>query len=115
MCGGVGMAQRHSGLRQPNMKEQRATDILMAEDRGIEHMLSIVEGAAERVERGQPVPPPSLPRQRLFQLCRPLPPQQAGLAEACERVEREEMGEGEHERFHAMIAQVEKEMVAQRV
>ncbi len=30
------------------------------------------------------------------------------LAEAYERVEREEMGEGEHERFHAMIDQLEQ-------
>jgi hemerythrin-like domain-containing protein len=29
------------------------------------------------------------------------------LLEACERVEREEMGEGEHERFHAMIDELE--------
>ncbi len=29
---------------------------------------------------------------------------------ACEWVEREEMGEGEHERFHVMIEHLEREM-----
>jgi hemerythrin-like domain-containing protein len=38
------------------------------------------------------------------------PSDQQALLEACERVEREEMGEGEHERFHAMIDELEREM-----
>lgn len=189
------------------MEEQRATDILMAEHRGIERMLSIVEAAAGRVERGEAVPPalfadaatffanfadrchhskeekhlfatlaargvpveggpigvmlaehdqgrayvrtmreeghkhaegtlenPSrlveavrgyvgLLRQHILKEDRILypladrllsPEDQAALVEACERVEREEMGEGEHERFHAMIEQLEREMWAQR-
>jgi len=33
---------------------------------------------------------------------------QRALLEACERLEREEMGEGEHERFHAMIDELER-------
>lgn len=36
------------------------------------------------------------------------PTDQRELLEACERVEREEMGEGEHERFDAMIDQLER-------
>ena len=36
------------------------------------------------------------------------PTDRQALAEAYERVEREEMGEGEHERFHAMIDQLEQ-------
>jgi hemerythrin-like domain-containing protein len=35
----------------------KATEVLMSEHRGIERMLSIVEEAAARVERGQAVPP----------------------------------------------------------
>lgn len=189
------------------MEGQRATDILMAEHRGIERMLSIVEAAAARVERGEAVPPtlfadaatffanfadrchhgkeekhlfatmaargvpveggpigtmlaeheqgrayvramreegrkyaegtledPSrlieavqgyvgLLRQHILKEDRILyplanrllgPQDQAALVEACERVEREEMGEGEHERFHAMIDQLEQELAAER-
>lgn len=36
------------------------------------------------------------------------PQDQQELLEACERVEREEMGEGEHERYHAMIEELER-------
>ena len=39
------------------MAGEKATQILMDEHRGIERMLSIVEQAAGRVERGEPVPP----------------------------------------------------------
>lgn len=34
------------------------------------------------------------------------PEDQQELLQACERVEREEMGEGEHERYHAMIEEL---------
>lgn len=46
----------------------------------------------------------------LFRLADELlpPEEQRELLEACERVEREEMGEGEHERFHAMIGELER-------
>lgn len=185
------------------MGEQKAIDMLMAEHRGIERMLNVVENAAGRLERGEPVPPTlfadaatffanfadrchhgkeekllfttmaergipveggpigvmlaehnqgrayvrvireeghkyaegtlkdtsklvaavrgyaALLRQHIMKEDRILypmaervltPGDQAALVEACERVEREEMGEGEHERFHAMIEQLEKEM-----
>ncbi len=36
------------------------------------------------------------------------PEDQQELLAACERVEREEMGEGEHERYHAMIEELER-------
>ncbi len=189
------------------MEGQKATDILVAEHRGIERMLNVVEAAAGRVERGESVPPDlfadaatffssfadrchhgkeekhlfaimaergvpvqdgpigvmlaehdrgralvrtmreegqkyaagtlsdpgklidavrgytGLLRQHimkedstLYPLAnRVLTPQdQAALVESYERVEREEMGEGEHERFHAMIAQLEREMAQDR-
>ncbi|HOG48097.1 MAG TPA: hemerythrin domain-containing protein [Anaerolineae bacterium] len=189
------------------MAEQKATDILMAEHRGIERMLNVVEAAAARVERGEPVPPAlfadaaaffanfadrchhskeeqhlfktmaergipveggpigvmlaeheqgrayvramreegdkyaagtlkdphrlveavrgyaGLLRQHIMKEDRVLypmaervltPMDQTALVEACERVEREEMGEGEHERFHAMIEQLEREMAIER-
>ena len=182
------------------MLEQRATDILMNEHRGIERMLNVVEEAARRVERGEPVPPTlfvdaatffrnfadrchhakeekhlftamaqrgipvaggpigamlaehdqgrayvrtmreegekyaqgtladprkliaavygyvGLLRQHIFKEDRILypmgnqvltPADQEALVEACERVEREEIGVGEHERYHAMIEQLE--------
>ena len=41
------------------------------------------------------------------------PEDQEQLLEDCERVEREEMGEGEHERFHAMIEELERATTAQ--
>ncbi len=37
--------------------------------------------------------------------------EQHALIEACERVESEEMGEGEHERFHGMIEEIEAAVV----
>lgn len=189
------------------MKEQRATDILMAEHRGIERMLDVVEAAAARLEPGEPLPrtlfadaatffanfadrchhskeekhlfatmaqrgvpveggpigvmlaeheqgrayvrtlreegrkyaegtlhDPSrlveavrgyvgLLRQHIVKEDRILypladrllgPEDQAALVEACERVERKEIGPGQHERFHAMIGQLERELAAQR-
>lgn len=182
------------------MAERQVTNLLMDEHRGIERMLNIVEGAANRVGRGEPVPPRlfvdaatffrnfadrchhakeekllflrmalrglpdtsgplpvmlseheqgrSLVRQMrelgeqyaagtladpqplatavrsyvhllrqhiqkedriLYPIADQLltPQDQAELVEACDRVEREEMGEGEHERFHAMIDELE--------
>ncbi len=182
------------------MAEQKATDILMAEHRGIERMLSIVDQAANRVERGELVPPRlfvdaatffanfadrchhakeekllftrmaergipvgggpigvmlaeheqgrtrvrimraegeqyaqgilqdpqklvtavheyvRLLGQHIMREDRILyhiadqvltPEDQRELVEGCERVEREDMGEGEHERFHAMIDELE--------
>ena len=38
------------------------------------------------------------------------PEDQRELVEACERVEQEEMGPGEHERYHAMIEQLGREL-----
>jgi len=182
------------------MVEQKTTNILMAEHRGIERMLNVVDQAAGRVERGEPVPPRLFvdaaaffasfadrchhaKEERLLfmrmaergipveggpigvmlaeheqgraqvrimreegeryaqgtlqdtsrlvaavheyvrllgqhimkedRILYPMaeqvltPEDQRDLVEGCERVEREEMGVGEHERFHAMIDELE--------
>ena len=183
------------------MEATRISQVLMAEHRGIERMLDVVDHAAARVERGDPVPPSlfadaatffssfadrchhakeekhlfpglekrgvaveggpigamlqehrqgrayirimreegqkyaegtladpdllvdavrayvSLLRQHILKEDRILfrlsdqvltPADQQELLEACECVEREEMGEGQHERFHAMIDELER-------
>ena len=189
------------------MGTKKATDILMEEHREIERMLDVVDRAARRVERGEPVPPRlfvdaaiffrnfadrchhgkeekhlfrrmeergiaveggplgvmyadheqgrtyvcliqaegqkyaegglqspdllvgavrsyvNLLRQHILKEDRILYPMgnqvltsedQSALIEDCERVEREEMGEGEHERFHAMIGELERQMAPQQ-
>ncbi len=192
---------RPHGSRRYEMEATRISQVLMGEHRGIERMLDVVDHAAARVERGDPVPPTlfvdaatffssfadrchhtkeekhlfpalekkgvaveggpigamlrehdqgrayirimreegrkyaegtladpdllvdavrgyvSLLRQHILKEDRILfrlsdrvlaPADQQELLAACERVEREEMGEGEHERFHAMIDELER-------
>ena len=188
------------------MEHTSATDVLKAEHRGIERMLSVVERGAERLQRGEPVPQalfaeageffkhfadrchhgkeeahlfPALERRGvpsaggpigqmlaehdqgrayvrtlreegrryaegtlgdpgeliaaargyvallrapirkedgvLFPLADRLltPEEQAALVEAFDRVESEEMGAGEHERYHAMIDELADAVLGQ--